>query len=47
MLTRTYARCLAGLENVWISRMSEALPLNPALRFDEPGRPGQAEEDPE
>ena len=34
VLMRTYARCVAGMEDVWISRM------NQALRLEDPDQPG-------
>ena len=35
LLMRTYAKCVAGMEDVWISRM------NQALRLENPDQPGE------
>jgi hypothetical protein len=41
MLLRVYARCVAGLEEVWISRM-EATPRPPAAEPEDAGRASEA-----
>ena len=48
MLMRVYAKCMPGLEDVWIGRMNDALHLeDPAAQRAAGGTAGQAGGDPE
>ena len=40
VLMRTYAKCMTGLEDVWIARMNDALHLEDGRADDGPGEGG-------
>ena len=39
-LMRTYAKCMTGLEDVWITRMNDTLHLEDGRADDNPGEGG-------